>query len=324
MAALADIIGHALQVQSLQEDLALGNVAHAYLFAGKKHLGKCTVARWFAQALLTVDAKDAQERGKIERDIERLLHPDLLVIDRLWIEEVCEDNDLIAQYSNVPQQHRVKAGAKTDTISIEDIRALQERLHEVSGGRFRCCIIRSVERLQEEAVNALLKILEEPPPGVVFLLTTESFSSLLPTLVSRSRILHFASVPTSALIPLVSEAPPDDAQFLLRLAQGAPGIIFQYRDDPDALRGERQRYAQAVAFWHASTLLERMRLLEPLHERTAESHEYLLHLFLALWEELPSQREAFMQPLLTLARDLRTNASRPLLTQRFACSITGT
>jgi DNA polymerase-3 subunit delta' len=320
MVPSTEIIGHESQLQALRKDLETDNVAHAYLFAGKRHLGKFTAAKWFAETLLLSDVSET-EREKRRHEIDRLLYRDLLVIDQLWIEESCEDFDVIARYSNVPQQHRQKAKAKTDSISIEDIRALQGQLHEVGGGRFRCCLIRSVERMQEEAVNALLKILEEPPPGVVFLLTTEHQSRLLPTLVSRTRVLRFSPLSRKELVPLVRDANAEDASFLLRLSQGAPGVILRLRGDPDLLRAERQRYTNALSFWHARTLGERLRQLEPLNERGEDAEQFLLHLALALREERTPDSVRRTAALLQLTRDLRTNASKPLLAQRFALAV---
>jgi DNA polymerase-3 subunit delta' len=315
------IVGHRPQVEALKMDLATGNVAHAYLFAGRKSLGKFTIAKWFAKELLTVDAGDERERERLSREIDRLLHKDLLVIDKLWVEDQEEDFDVLAKYSNILQQHRKKDGAKTDTISIEDIRSLQERLHEVKTGRFRCCLIREVGRLQEQAVNALLKILEEPPPGVVFLLTAESASSLLPTIVSRTRVMHFSPVATKELLPIVTGLPEEEAQFLLRVAQGAPGLIMRLKNDPDALRLERQQYGTALAFWHATSLSERLLLLSPLSQRGEEAQQLLLHLSLALREEKTEQMERRSHALHELIRGLKTNASRPLLVQRFVFAV---
>lgn len=319
MSQSSDIIGHESQLKALRSDIDTGNVAHAYLFSGQKHLGKFTVAKWFAKELLTLDAKDDAEKEKLSRDVDRLLHSDLFVIDQLWIEDVCEDYDVIAKTSNVSQQHRTKNNpAKTDTISVDDIRSLQERLHEVSGGRFRCCLIRGAERMQTEAVNTLLKIVEEPPPGVVFLFTTEAFSSLLATIVSRSRVLRFSPVPLAELLPLVTDVNPDDAQFLLRLAQGAPGVILRLKRDPDALRLERQQYTAALAYWHAASLAQRLSMLEPLLERGDDAQRFLLHLSLALREEKTADLTRRSLALHDLLSGLKTNASRPLLVQKFA------
>ncbi len=318
-----DILGHQAQRDALLQDLRQENVAHAYLFSGPRHLGKFTVAKWFAKILLCQGASD-EECERLGEQIRRLLHPDLIVIDQLWIEDVCEDMAVIAQSSNVLQQHRAKAKAKTDTISIDDIRSMQERLHGVGGGTFRCCLIRSVERMHAEAVNALLKILEEPPPGVVFLLTTESFSSLLPTLVSRTRTLHFRRLTDAELEPFLEGAPDDERSFLVRVAQGAPGLVRRLRENPDLLRKERQAYANALAFWHSRSPMERLRLLSPLHERGAEADQFLVHLSIALRDERGQLPPDASRHLIELCRTMETNVNRQLVTQNFVLALNAT
>ena len=166
MTAARDILGHAYARASLEADLKAGNLAHAYLFAGPRHVGKFAVAHWFVRRVLT-EGLDPDAAAELTRQLDRLIHPDLLVLDQLWMDEICDDWDIISKTSNVPQEHRAKREPpmKTDTISIDDVRAIQERLHSTGAGTHRFCLIRSVERMQDEAANALLKILEEPPPA---------------------------------------------------------------------------------------------------------------------------------------------------------------
>lgn len=316
------IVGHAALLGALQRDLTGGNVSHAYLFAGPPHVGKLTVAKWFASTLLA-QGVDAGAREAVQRSIDRLLHPDLLILDELWIEDQNEDWARIARSSNVPQEHRSKGERtmRTDTIGIEDIRVLQDRFYSTGSGSWRVCIIRGVERMQDEAANALLKILEEPPPGRVFLLTTESLESLLPTVVSRARVLHFHPVPTAQLLPLVKGLPSDEATFLLHLAQGAPGVLRTCIDDPDALRAEKTAHGQAIHFWTSGSLLDRVTALEPLWKRGPEADRFLLHLALALREAPLTGRASCGQAFLALCRDLQTNAHRQLLAIKFAYDV---
>ncbi|MSR67603.1 hypothetical protein EXS65_02135, partial [Candidatus Peribacteria bacterium] len=85
MPSLPDrIIGHEKICGELLADIAHDNVSHAYLFTGPKHLGKFTVARWFALRILA-DGKPPEELEHIKDQVERLIHPDLLCLDKLWI-----------------------------------------------------------------------------------------------------------------------------------------------------------------------------------------------------------------------------------------------
>lgn len=309
-----DFIGHAAIIEELERDLAAGNVSHAYLFAGPRHLGKMTLARWFAAELLSAGTSpDALER--VQHDCDRLMHPDLFVVDQLWVADQCEDWTVIAQTSNAPQQEREKKKVKTDTIGIDDIRALQERLQETASGRYRCCVVRSAERLQTEAANALLKILEEPPASLVFIFTTQALAALLPTVVSRMRVLRFQPLSHRELLPLLTEAEEEDSTFILHLAQGAPGIVRKLIDDPEALRAHRLMHAKAVSFWRTRSLGERLQILDPLLQRGTEADQMLLHLALALREQ--SHQHTSVQALNELAAGLRTNAHRGLIVQRF-------
>ena len=322
MPKLPDIVGHERQLLELARDIESGNIAHAYLFSGRRHLGKMTVAHRFALQLLLIGLPE-EGREQARHDFGKLTHPDLLVLDQLWIEGVQEDWEQIARTSNVPQVHRAKKEkkAKTDSIGIEDIRVLQGRLLETGIGVWRCCVIRSAERMHDEAANAFLKILEEPPPGLVFLLTTQQKSSLLPTIVSRARGIPFHPLSRAAMQPLLADCTEDDRQFIVHLAQGAPGIATLLRRDPDALRTRRLVHARALSFWRTPALGERMQILVPLHKRGQESDDLLLHLALALRGESPDIIRRNAPPLARLADGLRTNAHRQLLAQEFALSV---
>jgi hypothetical protein len=289
------------------------------LFEGARHVGKFTVAKGFAAELLTLGMNE-ERRGDAEKQLDRLLSPDLLILDQLWMEDRCEDFDEIAKSSNVNQEHRKKAGAKTDTISIGDVRAIQERLYEIPAGKYRCCLIRSVERMQDEAVNALLKILEEPPQGLVFILTTQSIPSLLPTLLSRARVLRFSRVQDTEMEPILSGVPEEEARFLLRLAQGAPGVIFGLKSDAEKLRSEHALYADAVSAWHSRTLLQRLQHLRPLQDKES-ADRFLLHLSLSLRDEVLTLPPEAGKALSQLIRGMDTNVNRQMLAQEFALAL---
>lgn len=319
MPKIRTVVGHTKQLSQLSQDREKGNIAHAYLLSGPAHLGKMAVAYSFTADILTMGLSE-EEAKSARRQIENLTHSDLLALDQLWIDKVCDDWDSIARSSNVNQQHRSKksAPAKTNTISIDDIRALQTRLHETSIGQYRCCIISGIDRMQEAAANAFLKILEEPPKGLVFILTTQSELSLLPTIISRTRVLRFSALAQKDLLTILDGVNEDDAGFILRLAQGAPGIVYNLRDDPDALRRERQIYEKAFSFWQEAKLKNRLRILGDLHVRGEDADKFLMHLALSLRQQPIARRQQLQAPFMQLSKDLRTNAHRQLIAQRFA------
>src|SRR3989338_4861815 len=306
------IIGHQSQIRELQSNLQTGNIAHAYLFSGPRNLGKMTVAQWFAGQLLDCDVS------------KQLLHPDCLVLDQLWIERVCTDWEEIGRSSNVPQGHRSKkTKAKTNSISIDDVRALQECLQTTGiHGKRRVCMIRSVERMHDTAANALLKILEEPPEGYVFLLTTQMLHRLLPTIVSRVRVLHFHRVAKSDLLPLISGVEEKEQQLLLHIAQGAPGTMLRLCHMSEERKRCAVLFAQAQNVMTARAADERMRALAPLEKRGKEADEFFLFLFLALRDIRPGNLVEWEQALRELGENLSLNVHRTLSIQHFVLKMT--
>lgn len=319
-----DIAGHDKERGLLLKDIADRNVSHAYLFAGAPHLGKLTVAQWFAWLLLC-EGVEPSERMRVKADLERFIHPDFLCLDDLWIEEVNDDWAVISKSSNAPQQHRSKApAAKTDTISIEDVRALTERLHDTGDSRYFVCIIRGVERMQAAAANAFLKILEEPPPRVVFVLTTDNLSSVLPTVVSRTRLLRFSPLTRKQMAPVLAGHDEEDASFIMHIAQGAPGMAVQLLSDPERLRMHRQYHAQARQFWQTASLKDRLSWLMAAADKKGDPEAAVFHLALTL-REMPDPvfRAKAAGVYAELLRQLETNAHRGLLLERFALAIDG-
>lgn len=322
MPKIREVVGHEHQIAELSQQVAKNNISHAYIFSGPRHVGKMTTAFWLAHKILTKDVPES-EHAKVQQQIEYLTHPDLLVLDRLWIEKESDDWDVIAKYSNVSQGHRSKKSspARTDTIGIDDVRALQERLYEKSVGARSCCIIRSAERMQDAAANALLKILEEPPIGLTFILTTQASSGLLSTIRSRARIVQFQRVVQSTMQAFVQKLDDADASFVLRIAQGAPGVAKKLAADPDALRETKQLHNAVRRFWETDSLQQRLQILAPLKQRDQEAEELLLHLSLALRHMPIEQRHKHYTSLFRLLHGLQTNVNAQLLSQAFALGV---
>lgn len=317
------IIGHERPCGQLLADIAHGNIAHAYVFVGAPHLGKFTIARWFAWRILS-DGVPPEDVEGVKDAVERLIHPDLLSLDMLWIDGTQSDWSVIGQYSNVQQQHREKDAKKTDTIGIKDIEALQGRLFETGQSRHLCCLIRGIDRLTLDAAGSFLKVLEEPPPRVVFLLTAESEHAMLPTIASRTRIIRFHALKQDDMRPLLAGRIDDEAAFALHLARGAPGTLVRLLRDPDLLRSQRQLHAQAKQFWTARSAHERLQWIMGFSEGKHDPRDLLLHLAATLRERADDKDRARLVKAYTdLLSGLETNAHRGLLLERFALAVTG-
>ncbi|MEK6578865.1 MAG: hypothetical protein AABZ55_06535 [Bdellovibrionota bacterium] len=122
----------------------------------------------------------------------------------------------------------------SDPLKIERFRKLKESLgfsaHE---GTYRIVLIPNAEQMTPQAANSVLKILEEPPPGWIFLLTTSDPTLLLPTLVSRCQFLRLKPFPSKTLkeILLTSGVAPARAEVCARLAEGSWGKALALASD---------------------------------------------------------------------------------------------
>jgi DNA polymerase III subunit delta' len=163
------VVGHDEAVAVLKEVVASERVPHAWLFTGPPGIGKLHTARVFAAALNCPAGGD----GICDscRRILRGVHPDVHLI--------------------VPEG---------DNLLVEDVRAVREeasRTHyEAPTAVF---ILDEADRLTEAAANALLKVLEEPPPDVVFVLVARSAEALVDTVPSRASTLPFVSLSLAEL-----------------------------------------------------------------------------------------------------------------------------
>ncbi|MDP6525832.1 MAG: DNA polymerase III subunit [Kiritimatiellia bacterium] len=147
----------------LKNAFASGRAAHAYILAGPPR-GSCqAVTEKVLQLLFCESGEACGECRGCQRVVEHS-HSDVL-----WVE---------------PEK-------KSRIISIDQVRNLQTRVFQTSfEGGWRSCVIVAADRLGQEAANAFLKTLEEPPERCVFFLLTDSPQSLLPTILSRCQHLR--------------------------------------------------------------------------------------------------------------------------------------
>jgi DNA polymerase III, delta'' subunit len=237
------VAGHDDVAAMLRNMLISGRVPHALLFAGPAGIGKMLAARILAAALLCGSGRD-EPCGDCPscRLVAQGAHPDLIVLT-----------------------------ADGASLKIDQIRALQHEAALASyHGAGRVFLIEEAERLTTQAANSLLKTLEEPPAGAVFILTTASLPSMLPTVVSRCRVFKFRPLAPDVLSPLLQRkgAPEKLARVTARLSGGRVGEALALLDEGGlALRDEAAALVAALPTGEASLIWTQGTVLEKL-ERT--------------------------------------------------------
>ena len=169
-----DVVGQEPIAQTLKNAIKTGRVAHAYLFAGTRGIGKTTMARVLAKALncLTFDEPTTEPCCKCESCIAVNIGEDIDVIE-------------IDGASN---------------RGIENIRELrQNAIYRPARSRYKIYIIDEVHMLTTESFNALLKTLEEPPEHVKFIFATTEPNKVIATIQSRCQRFDFNNISPAAI-----------------------------------------------------------------------------------------------------------------------------
>ena len=259
------VTGHERAVHLLRNSIDSGRVSHAYLFSGPRHVGKVTLALELARAL------NCQETGApcghclSCRKVEKGVHPD---VQLLALEE----------------------GSKN--IGIDAVRKLQESVAlRPAEGRKKVYIIEEAERLSEAAANCLLKTLEEPPPSVVMVLTTQDATMLLPTIVSRCQRIDLGPVPVAEIeSALVGHRglQPEQARTLAALARGGIGWALRVASNPKALERRGEQMDKLISLSRAGRVarLGYAAELATLYGRDPEAARGALEMWQSWWRDL--------------------------------------
>ena len=204
-----DILGHAAFTDALSQSMASGRVAHGWLLIGPQGIGKSIMA-CMAAAWLLSETRPAGQGFSLDRAdpganlVIRGSHPDLMLV-----RPQTEDN-------------------KSGQIKIDQIRKLAGFMANKPGrGGWRVAIIDSMDAVNRNGANALLKLLEEPPERAMLLLVASRPGRLPPTIRSRSRLVRLAPLDVEACRSILAtqlDGEQDNrAATLAHLSEGAPG-----------------------------------------------------------------------------------------------------
>ena len=286
------IVGQERAVGRFTEAMRSGALQHAWLLAGPRGVGKASFASAAATRLLSEAAGPAVGLSGLDTPPDHRIahlmaagsHPDFRRLER-------ELND--------------KGDALRRNINVRQVRKLGEFFSTTTAlSPWRAVVIDSVDDLETEGANALLKMLEEPPANSVFFLVSHAPGRLLPTIRSRCRRLEFAGLPSDAMTSLLTGRLPGksaaEIAALTDLSGGSAGLAIRAAEldlapleaealrlmaegDPDngrrsalasqlAPKAAAERYAAFVEMVPALIAREARRLPEPQRARALDAY----------------------------------------------------
>ena len=223
-----DVVGQQHVTRTLKNALQNGKLAHAFLFCGPRGVGKTTCARILAKVLNC-------------RDVTAAYEP----CDR------CSS----CQAFNQNASFNITELDAASNNSVEHIRALIEQVRfQPQQGKYKVFIIDEVHMLSQQAFNAFLKTLEEPPPYAVFILATTEKHKIIPTILSRCQVFDFRRIQVADMVAHMQsicteegiEADKDALHIIGMKADGALRDALSIFDRIAGFSGKEIRYEDVI------------------------------------------------------------------------------
>ena len=211
MAGFKDIVGHEQIIEHLKTAIEMGKVSHAYILNGPDLSGKMMIAEAFARALLCEKQNpDGCGECKSCRQSDDRNNPDIIYVKH----------------------------DKPNTISVDDIRTQlnNDIVIKPYSNQYKIYIVDEAEKMNQQAQNALLKTIEEPPAYAVIMLLTTNADSFLQTIRSRCITLNLKSVKNDVIksyLMTEKKIPDYQADVCAAFAQGVVGKAIKLASSDD-------------------------------------------------------------------------------------------
>ena len=212
-----DVIGQQAVTRTLRNAIASGRIAQAFVFAGSRGCGKTTTARILARALNCDTGPTAEPCGECDACVEIAQGRDIDVLE-------------------------IDAASHTGIDNIREV-VITGLSFAPARDRYKVFIIDEVHQLSTASFNALLKSIEEPPAHVVFMMATTELHKIPDTILSRSQVFEFRTIPTKAIVQQLRRIAEAEQ---LQVTDAALALIA--RSAEGSLRDAQSALDQVIAF----------------------------------------------------------------------------
>ena len=292
------IIGQKRVVDLLQNAVESGHVAHAYLFHGLDGTGKRAMAIAFAHALQCKSCAQSPSCSSCKQ-VQTLQHPDILFMIpqpsdaksedvNMRINMLAEDPYAANDFKRAPNLENTKKttkGLKQARYSVDRINLdlRPKMVMRPSIGAYRIAIITDIDAIHERAANGFLKLLEEPGPDTIFILTTSRKELLLPTILSRCQHVAFENLSSDEITTALQTRNGLDAglaQLVAQMSQGSYMRAVQLGQS-DEFKEDRERVLKFLRYAFSGPISEQLNLITEIGQSSHDGIRNLLKLLLS-------------------------------------------
>lgn len=248
----SQIIGHEDIKERLIQGVAKNRIAHAQLFVGPEGCGKLAMAIAYAQYINCTDKKGNDSCGECPscKKYKSLSHPDLHFIFPTTTNKTIKkdpESDLFLNewrdyllscnaYASLPDWYdHIEIENKQGAINVRDASTIMRKLNlKAFEAEYKVTIIWMAEKLNVQAANKLLKLLEEPPEKTLFILVAENPKELLQTVLSRTVPLEIPKIDSESMRrAIVRELQCDDSQanHIAKISDGNWIVATHYNEE---------------------------------------------------------------------------------------------
>src|SRR5438132_9141443 len=212
-----DVVGQQAVTRTLRNALTSNRLAHAFVFAGPRGVGKTTTARILARALNCANGPTADPCGRCDACVEIAEGRDIDVLE-------------------------IDAATHTQVDNVREVIISGLAIAPVRN-RYKVFIIDEVHQLSNASFNALLKSIEEPPPHVVFMMATTELEKIPETVLSRSQVYEFRTISSKAIADQLRKIVDKEG-----ITVGEESLQLIARDAEGSMRDAQSKLDQVIAF----------------------------------------------------------------------------